>query len=111
MFFIYGAHGSKACEKAEFILFTLGYEYRFYCYGIDYTLAQIQRLVPGAKTVPQIFHGTKYIGGINELYEFLQASQNSDTRCDTGRTSRTSQTKKIFNIFSQNESDTSSDTP
>jgi glutaredoxin len=107
MFFIYGAHGSKACDKAEFILFTLGHEYRFYCYGIDYTLAQIQRLVPGAKTVPQIFYGTKYIGGINELYEFLQASQDSDT----GRIPRISQSKRIFDIFSQNESNSSNDTP
>jgi glutaredoxin len=105
MFFIYGAHNSRACEKAEFALFTLGYEYRFYCYGIDYTLAQIQRLVPGAKTVPQIFHGTKYIGGLNELYEFLQESEDSSAR----RIARTPSNKRVFDIFSENESNIGDD--
>ena len=75
MFFIYGADGSRACDKAEFILFTLGHDYRHYVYGRDYTLNQLQKLVPGANSVPQIFLGAKYIGGIKELYEYLYQSE------------------------------------
>jgi glutaredoxin len=75
MFFVYGADGSQACDKAEFILYTLGHDYRHYVYGRDYTLNQLQKLVPGATSVPQIFFGTKYIGGIKELYEYLYQSE------------------------------------
>lgn len=106
MFFIYGAHNSKACDRAEFLLHTMGQEYRFYCYGIDYTLTQLQRLVPGTQTVPHIFHGTKYIGGVNEIYKYLQKSEDSDG----GGTTGTVQNKRLFNIFSENQSNISNDT-
>lgn len=76
MFFIYAAANSKACDRAEFILHTIGYDYRIYILGIDYTISQLERIIPGVKTVPQIYHGTKYIGGVKELYEFLQSSEN-----------------------------------
>jgi hypothetical protein len=84
MFFIYGAANSRACDKVEFILYTLGYDYRFYVYGRDYTLNQLQRLIPKCQTVPQIYHGTKYIGGLKELYEYLQPmEENSDKKTNT----------------------------
>jgi glutaredoxin len=76
MFFIYGALNSKASERAEILLYAMQQEYRFYAYGRDYTLAQLRRLVPGADSVPQIFYGTQYIGGIKELYEYINASEN-----------------------------------
>lgn len=109
MFFVYGAHESKACDRAEFMLHMMGYEYRFYSFGIHYTLTQLQRLVPGAQTVPQVFHGTKYIGGVNELIKYLQElqeSENSDGRRITG----TAPNKRVFNIFLENEPDTPTDT-
>jgi len=76
MFFIYGKHESKACDKAEFLLYTLGYEYRFYVLGRDYTLNQFRRFFPGENTVPQIFYNTKHIGGIKDLYEYLYSSKS-----------------------------------
>lgn len=72
MFFIYGAENSRACDKAEFMLYTLGVNYRMYIYGRDYTLKQLNRIVPNVETVPQIFHGYKYIGGVKELGEYLK---------------------------------------
>jgi glutaredoxin len=103
MFFIYGALNSKACDKAEFILHTLGYHYRMYHLGIDYTLAQLERLIPEVKTVPQIYHGTKYIGGVRELYEFLQASES----LGGGELSRLNGVEKLFNESPKNKSDSS----
>ena len=103
MFFIYAAPNSKACDKAEFLLYTMGYNYRIYLYGIDYTLNQLQRLIPGTNTVPHIYHGTKYIGGIKELYEYLYEGQDSDR----GRLSGSGATKSVFNLFPQNEQNTS----
>lgn len=76
MFFIYGKHNSKACDKAEFLLYTLGHEYRFYILGRDFTIAQFQRFLPGVDTVPQIFYNTSYIGGIKDLYEYLYSSKS-----------------------------------
>lgn len=110
MFFVYGAYESKACDRAEFMLHMVGHEYRFYSFGIHYTLAQLQRLVPGAQTVPQIFHGTKYIGGINELVRYLQGLQESENSSGR-RTIGTVSNKGVFNIFLENEPDTSNDTP
>jgi glutaredoxin len=80
MFFVYGANNSKACDRAEFLLCTLGYEYKIYRINVHYTLAQLERLVPGVKTVPQIYHGTQYIGGMKELNEFLQKSESLGDR-------------------------------
>lgn len=101
MFFVYGALNSKACDKAEFILHTLGHNYRMYRIGIDYTIHQLERLIPGVKTVPQIYHGTKYIGGMKELYEFLQASEN----LGDGTISRLDRVEKLFNGIAKNKSD------
>lgn len=106
MFFIYGALNSKACEKAELLLHAVRYDYRFYVYGRDYTLNQLQRIVPGATSVPQIFHGTKYIGGIKDLYDYIYTSENSDVRTRVGP----QQVKEFLNFFSENKSDTPTDT-
>ena len=99
MFFIYGAPNSRACEKAEFLLYTMNYDYRMYLYGIHYTLNQLQRLQPGTQTVPHIYHGTKYIGGVKELYEYLYNSQDSDR----GRSAGQREVKGILNFITENE--------
>lgn len=75
MFFVYGADNSRACDKAEFLLYAAGLEYRIYVYGRDYTLRQLQRLVPGTETVPHIFHGAKYIGGVQQLFHYLHDNE------------------------------------
>ena len=103
MFFVYGAPNSRACEKAEFLLYTMNYEYRMYLYGLHYTLNQLQRLQPGTQTVPHIYHGTKYIGGVKELYEYLYLSQDSDR----GRPAGQREVKGILNFIAENEQNNS----
>lgn len=76
MFYIYGKYNSKACDKAEFLLYTVGHEYRLFVYGVDYTIEQFQKFFPGIDTVPQVYHDMKYIGGLRELYEYLCESKN-----------------------------------
>jgi glutaredoxin len=105
MFFIYGASNSKACEKAELLLHATRANYRFYVYGRDYNLSQLQRLVPGATTVPQIFYGTQYIGGIKELYDYIYTSENTDFKPTIGP----NEVKKFLNFFSKNKSNTPTD--
>ena len=106
MFFIYGASNSKACEKAELLLHATRSNYRFYLYGRDYTLNQLQRLVPGATTVPQIYYGTKYIGGIKELYDYIYTSENTDIQPTLGP----NEAKKFLNFLLKNQSNTPTDT-
>ena len=76
MFYIYGKYNSKSCDKAEFLLYTIGYEYRLFIYGVDYTINQFQKFFPEIDTVPQVYHDMKYIGGLRELYEYLLANKN-----------------------------------
>ena len=81
----------------------MNYEYRMYLYGIHYTLNQLQRLQPGTQTVPHIYHGAKYIGGVKELYEYLYNSQDSDR----GRPAGQREVKGILNFIAENEQNNS----
>jgi glutaredoxin len=94
MFFIYGRLDSKACDKAEFLLYTLGYEYRFYVLGRDFTLKQFNRLLPNEDTVPQVFYNTKHIGGIRDLYEYLYTNKS----LIDGNPYRLSMAERFFDI-------------
>lgn len=75
MFFVYGAENSKACDKTEFLLYTMHLDYRMYIFGRDYTLKQLHKLVPHANTVPHVYHGAKYIGGVKDLYNYLNSNE------------------------------------
>ena len=71
MFFVYGAEGSKATERAENLLTMTGFPYRLFALGKDYTRAQLERLRPGTTVIPHIYHNTKYVGTVKELYDYL----------------------------------------
>ena len=98
MFFVYGAENSAACDKAEFVLYSFGVEYRLFIYGRDYTLRQLERLLPGVKSVPQIYHGAKHIGGLRDLYEYL----NTEGAYQDGK-NRFERSTKIFTGRSKNK--------
>lgn len=89
MFFIYGADESKASKKAEYLLGVTGFQYRFFSLDRDYTRDQLQRLIPGTKVIPHIFHNTKYVGGLKELYDYLynevKEREHGDSDGDTDR--------------------------
>lgn len=40
--------------------------------GVDCTVEELKDLVPGVKTVPQIFDEDVYVGGFTELKEYLK---------------------------------------
>jgi hypothetical protein len=70
-YYVYGAVGSKATEKAELLLNICRRQYKLFILGEDYTVAQLQKLVPNTTFVPHIYHNLNYIGGINELHDYL----------------------------------------
>jgi hypothetical protein len=71
MFYIYGAEGSKATDKAENLLIACMQQYKTFIFGKDYSLEQLYKLHPDTKQIPHIYHGFTYIGGVKELYDYL----------------------------------------
>ena len=71
MFYVYGAKNSKATETAENLLIMCQMNYRLFILGEGYTVAQLQKLLPGTDSVPHIYDGVNYVGGTKELYDYL----------------------------------------
>lgn len=71
MYYIYGAQGSIATDKAENLLLICKKDHKVFIFGKDYNIVQLQRLIPGTEVVPHIYLDTKYIGGLKELYDHL----------------------------------------
>ena len=70
-YYVYGAEGSRTTNKVETLLTVCRRQYRLFILGRDYTIEQLRILVPDTNFVPHIYHDTKYIGGIKELYDYL----------------------------------------
>jgi glutaredoxin len=80
MYVIYSKPGCAHCEQAKALLKSKGlfYEELILDVGQDkredsmyYTIDRLKELVPGVKTVPQIFDGEKLIGGFSALKQHL----------------------------------------
>ena len=78
MFTIYSRPGCGYCDAAKDLLQRRGLQFTELVLdagqrkeeGVQYyTKAQLLEKAPGAKTVPQIFHNQKHIGGFTELTE------------------------------------------
>jgi len=78
MFYIYGSANSQATNRAENLLVVCKKKYKLFILGKDYTLQQLYRLVPDTEHVPHVYDGTKYIGGVKELYDYLYVKVKFD---------------------------------
>jgi len=72
MITIYSRPGCKWCETSKSLLELKGLEYNELMLDVDITVDQLKKLVPGAKSVPQIMSDNLYIGGYKELTEYLE---------------------------------------
>lgn len=70
-YYVYGAENSKTTNKVELLLTVCRRQYKLFILGQDYTIHQLQKLIPETNFVPHIYHDAKYIGGIKELYDYL----------------------------------------
>ena len=62
------------CDRAKTLLTAKGIEYHERIIGMDegnWTKEALMKAVPGARSIPQIFMGNKYIGGYAELVQYL----------------------------------------
>lgn len=80
MFTIYSKPGCGSCDKAKVLLASknLPYVEKVLDVGqpkrqsVDYyTVEELKRLIPGARTVPQIFEGETLLGGYDALQKRL----------------------------------------
>jgi glutaredoxin 3 len=59
------------CEQAKQLLTMKGIEFEERKIGKDWTKEQLLEAVPNARTVPQIFLDSEYVGGYTELRQKL----------------------------------------
>lgn len=69
---IYSKKPCPYCEQAKSLLTRKEISYRELDVTRPEVLDQLRELVPGAKTVPQIFIDGTYIGGYTDLVEHLK---------------------------------------
>ena len=74
MITIYSRPGCKYCEQSKTLLESKGLEYNELMLDVDITVEQLKKLVPGARSVPQIMKNNYYIGGYKELVRYLDES-------------------------------------
>lgn len=60
------------CDQAKNIckIFKIQFEERLI--GENWSKEQLLEVVPGAKSVPQIFINNEYVGGLNELKRYVR---------------------------------------
>lgn len=77
-FTLYTKADCQLCESAKRMLETRGYGYISLKIPTDITKEDVQKLVVEAgsdhvvNSVPQIFHGSKYIGGCKALSDYMK---------------------------------------
>lgn len=61
-----------ACEQAKALLTSRGIPFEVKTLGETATKQELLEAVPNARSVPQIFLGGNYVGGLNELRNALR---------------------------------------
>jgi glutaredoxin len=64
--------GCAYCEQAKKLLESKGIAYEERNLAEGWSVEQLHEVVPGARTVPQIFVDDKYVGEYTQLVELLK---------------------------------------
>lgn len=72
MYTIYSTESCSYCKAAKQLLDARSLEYNELILGRDWTVEDLHKILPDAKTVPQVFDGQNYIGGFVDLAEHLE---------------------------------------
>jgi glutaredoxin 3 len=77
---VWSQENCPACQEAKRILISYGIEYTECMIGVGtYTKKDLIEKVPNARSVPQIFIGGEYIGGLTELKKRFALNDNYKT--------------------------------
>ena len=71
MFIIYSKNGCANCDRATDLLNLHGKLFVIKTLDVDYTTEELKKMVPGARSLPQIFHNATYVGGITQLRQYI----------------------------------------
>lgn len=75
-FVIWGQPNCLFCNMAKMLLKSKKLEYEYRELGVIHTKQDLDLLVPGVRSVPQIFfENGRHIGGYNELVEYLNSAK------------------------------------
>lgn len=75
MITIYGNVGCSYCERAVKLCEDYEFKYAYKSIQDPDVFMELQELVPGVRTVPQIFWHSKYVGGYSHLVEEVENTQ------------------------------------
>ena len=67
------------CVKAKALLDQRGIEYEERIIENGWTKEQLLEAVPNARSVPQVFVRGRYVGGYNELVEYIEQTNLGST--------------------------------
>jgi glutaredoxin 3 len=77
---VWSQENCPACQEAKRLLTSYAIEYTECMIGVGtYTKKDLIEKVPNARSVPQIFIGCEYIGGLPELKKRLLVNDNYKT--------------------------------
>ena len=72
MIIIYGKSNCSFCTKAKNIAEMHNLPYQYHSIDDEQINEQMFKLVPNAKTVPQIWWGDRYIGGYDQFAQEIE---------------------------------------
>jgi len=73
---VWSKHSCPYCKEAVKELTNRGYALHIKYIGEKYTKEDLLKVVPNARTVPQIFIEDKHIGGYTELMKYFSSEPN-----------------------------------
>ena len=75
---VYGRENCNYCRLAKELLDRIGINYAYSTIGEDVGIDEIKNLFPTARTVPIVEVNGKWIGGYNELKQYIEESRSAD---------------------------------
>ena len=69
---VIGKPGCLWCTEAKKLLNSEGFEYTYRSLGDDYTVEELKTRFPSVRTVPVVVIDSKFIGGYNELTDYIR---------------------------------------
>jgi glutaredoxin len=75
---VYGRENCNYCRLAKELLDRTGINYAYSTVGEDIGINEIKEMYPAARTVPIVEVNGKWIGGYNELKQYIEESRNAD---------------------------------
>lgn len=75
---VYGKDNCNYCRLAKELLDRTGMNYAYATVGEDVGINEIREMFPGVSSVPIVEVNGEWIGGFNELKQYIEETRNVD---------------------------------